>query len=99
MPWANNITSNTLVWLGQQRTTSVLDTQDAAAYGAEVDFQVDKYNIISYRYYKKLDWLFGIIGGAMLLFYIILWVPCNYISRTTHQIQNVNQLLLIDHTL
>lgn len=52
---------------------------------------------MSYRYYKKLDWLLGIIGGAMLLFYIILWVPCNFIARTIHQMNNVSQLLLINH--
>ncbi len=33
----------------------------------------------------------------MLLFYIILWVPCNFINKTIHQINNVNQLLLINH--
>jgi len=33
----------------------------------------------------------------MLLFYIILWVPCNFINKTIHQMNNVNQLLLINH--
>jgi len=50
---------------------------------------------MSYRYYKKLDWLLGIIGGAMLLFYIILWVPCNYINKTLHIIRNTESLLLV----
>ena len=49
---------------------------------------MNKFSVTSYRYYKKLDWLLGIIGGAMLLFYIILWVPCNYIAKTVHQITN-----------
>lgn len=95
MPWLNNITRNTLTWLGKSKTVSVFDPINAASQGIEVYFSLDNYNIVSYRYYKKLDWLFGIIGGAMLLFYLILWVPCNYIARTLHQINNVRQLLLI----
>lgn len=69
----------------------------ADSYGIEVNFSLDQYSVMSYRYYKKLDWLLGIIGGAMLLFYIFLWVPCNFISKTIHQMNNVNQLLLINH--
>ena len=56
---------------------------------------MNKFSVTSYRYYKKLDWLLGIIGGAMLLFYIILWVPCNYIAKTVHQITNAEKTLLL----
>jgi len=54
------------------------------------------HQIVAYRYYKKLDWLIGIIGGAMLLFYIILWIPCNFINKNLHKIRNTEELLLIN---
>ena len=38
----------------------------------------------------------GIIGGAMLLFYLILWVPFNYINRTIHQMRNTEKFLLVN---
>ena len=31
----------------------------------------------------------------MLLFYIILWVPCNFINKTLHQIRNTEAMLLV----
>ena len=61
----------------------------AVGAGIEVNFSLHKFNIMAHRYYRKLDWLLGIIGGAMLLFYIILWVPCVYINKTLHLIRNV----------
>ena len=58
---------------------------------------MDRYNIQAYRYYKKLDWLLGIIGGAMLLFYILLWIPCSYINRNRHRVDNVSHFLMMNH--
>ena len=97
MPWSNNLTKNGLTWLGQSFTLGQFSVEASSFFGIEVDFSLNQYSVMSYRYYKKLDWLFGIIGGAMLLFYIIFWVPCNYIARTLHQMNNVSQLLLINH--
>jgi hypothetical protein len=97
MPWINNITTNGLMWLGQTQTLYQLSIEESSKYGIEVDFSLYQYSVMSYRYYKKLDWLLGIIGGAMLLFYIILWVPCNFINKTIHQMNNVSQLLIINH--
>ena len=97
MPWLNNITEKGPVWLGRSQTLYQFSPTQSALNGLEIDWSFDKYHIASYRYYKKLDWLLGIIGGAMLLFYIILWVPCNYISRTKHKKDNVNHFLLINH--
>ena len=33
----------------------------------------------------------------MLLFYIILWVPCNYINRTRHKKDNVSYFMMLNH--
>lgn len=94
MPWLNNVTETTLIWLGKSQTFQINNPLDAASEGVKVYFTLNRYNLVSYRYYKKLDWLLGIIGGAMLLFYIILWVPCSYIARTAHEIDATHQLLL-----
>ena len=96
MPWVNNITKNGLIWLGSSIKLYQDPVEVSASWGIEVDFSLYKYGIDSFRYYKKLDWLLGIIGGAMLLFYIILWVPCNYINRNLHKINNVPQLLVFN---
>jgi hypothetical protein len=96
MPWINNITQSNLVWLGQIYTGYQLNPTQSAIYGVEVAFSEYIYQISSFRYYKKIDFLVGIIGGAMLLFYIILWAPCNYINKTLHKIRNAEALLLVD---
>lgn len=76
---------------------SILTPLSAAINGVQVTLTESKFSIIAYRYYKKLDWLLGIIGGAMLLFYIILWVPCNFINKRLHIMRNAESLVLIRH--
>jgi hypothetical protein len=73
----------------------LLGEASAAKNGVEVGFAPSDSNINSFRYYKKIDLMIGYIGGAMLLFYLILWVPFNYINKTIHQIRNTRSLLLI----
>ena len=86
-----------LVWLGDFTWQYILGTNEAASFGIGTYFNVDRNHLISYRYYKKIDYMFGLIGGAMLLFYLILWLPCNYINKTLHQMRNTESLLLV-HT-
>lgn len=88
MPWRNSKNVSNLVWLGEVYNLYLLSDQQAARYGATVYFNQEMYQIRTFRYYKKVDFLAGIIGGAMLLFYLILWVPCNYINRNLHKIRN-----------
>ena len=98
MPWANNLTTTGLVWLGRHFSLNQLTETQVLSAGLEVDFTLYQYNIDAFRYYKKLDWLLGIIGGAMILFYILLWLPCIFINRTIHKMNNVRQLFLINHS-
>lgn len=85
-----------LVWLGKIFGYSELGATDAAVFGVNSIFTLTKdLHLASYRYYRKLDWLLGIIGGAMLLFYIILWLPCNYVNRTLHRIANTEAIVLV----
>jgi hypothetical protein len=88
MPWLNNKVVSNLVWLGQMFTQFLFTLESGSRNGIRTNFGVGRYQIKSYRYYKKLDWLLGIIGGAMLLFYIILWVPCHYINYKLHIMKN-----------
>ena len=94
MPWVDFTTASGLVWLGQSMLVSQQKGGQAVTNGIEVNFSLNKYNVIAYRYYRKLDWLLGVIGGAMLLFYIILWLPCSYLNRTLHITRNVPYFLL-----
>ena len=84
-----------LVWLGQLNYRNIYGTHNAATYLLGTYFIVQREHIVSYRYYKKIDYILGLIGGAMLLFYLILWVPCNFINKTIHQIHNTEALLLL----
>jgi hypothetical protein len=94
MPWRNSKNTSNLVWLGQLYNYQLLLLEDAAQTGTYVAFSEYMYQIRAFRYYKKVDFLAGVIGGAMLLFYLLLWLPCNYINLTLHQIRNTENLLL-----
>jgi hypothetical protein len=95
LPWNNYQTKSYISWNGQFLTSRLLGEISASKNGVEVGFAPSDDNINSYRYYKKIDLIIGYIGGAMLLFYLILWVPFNYINKTIHQIRNTRSLLLI----
>jgi len=42
----------------------------------------------SFRYYKKLDFILGIIGGAVSLLYLLFWIVFSCINRSIQQIKN-----------
>lgn len=46
------------------------------------------------RYYKKIDWLLGVIGGGMFLFYLMFWAVFNYVNRSLLKIELANKLIL-----
>lgn len=94
MPWKNNKQTSYLVWLGDLIHDYALDPLEAGRYGIDVFLTQGQYQLRTFRYYKKVDFLMGVVGGAMLLFYLILWVPFNYINKTVHQIRNTHQFLL-----
>ena len=51
-------------------------------------------NNISFRTYKKLDWLLGMLGGGFFLLYLFFWVPCNYINTTKQKIETCKAMML-----
>lgn len=95
MPWKNIKNVSNLVWMGEMYNALLLDPITAARYGVVVSISNYLYQLRTFRYYKKVDFLMGVVGGAMLLFYLILWVPFNYINKTLHQIKNTENLLLV----
>ena len=63
-------------------------------YGYIVDiFTFTDYHY-SYRYYKKLDFLLGMIGGAVFLIFLFFWVPYSYVNRTLQKMKNAEELFL-----
>ena len=96
MPWKNYKDVSNLVWTGELVNDYLLSPYDAARNGVEIFLTPGENQLRAFRYYKKVDFLLGIVGGAMLLLYLILWVPFNYINKTIHQIRNTSQLILVN---
>lgn len=93
MPWYNNLTMTNLYWSGRIAGT-ILDESTLSTYGPQSLLVPLKYQLIAFRYYKKLDWMLGVIGGGMFLMFLILWVPCSYISRSMSKIERVRKVML-----
>ena len=53
--------------------------------GIRAGFVASRFQNQVFRYYKKVDWLLGIIGGAMFLFFIILYLPLYYLNQWSKQ--------------
>lgn len=87
MPWWNNNTYTHLFWTG---TSEGLDVQQQVIFtvGIFIDYFTDDEFRYSYRYYKKLDFLIGTIGGAIFLIFLMFWLPFSYINRTLQKMRN-----------
>lgn len=81
-------------WSGNYQGTKTLNVQSASTNGVQSTFTVTNSMQVAVRFYKKLDWLLGIIGGGIFLFYLIFWVIFNYFNRTWSKFHLANQLLL-----
>ena len=78
MPWRNNRNITTLNWDGEQQYV----VTNYNWYGVMFDDSLE----VAVRYYKKLDWLLGIIGGGMFFVFIIFWRLFNPINRWLQRI-------------
>jgi hypothetical protein len=81
MPWWNNNTVQGPYWMGN------VDGKDLTEVGtSSIGFYIDYYTFqqltIAFRYYKKMDFLLGMIGGTIFLLFLIFWVPINFLNRT-----------------
>jgi hypothetical protein len=60
----------------------------------KLNFVSSYYQNQVFRYYKKIDWLLGIIGGGMSLFFILLWIPLHYLNRSFQHSSYAEELLI-----
>ena len=47
-----------------------------------------------YRYYRKIDWLIGILGGGGILLFLIFWSCCYWVNRTYQKIDTAKALFV-----
>lgn len=97
MPWFNNVTYLYATWqgltIGRQLTGDQIATSGVGTF-----MTVDTIQNIVFREYKKLDWLLGMLGGGIFLLFLILWVPCNFISTIKEKVENCQSIVLIENT-
>lgn len=85
-PWKNNRNISTLSWNGEQRYR--------AGISAEYSVMFDDSQVVALRYYKKLDWLLGTIGGGIFFIFIIFWCLINPINRWLQRIELPSKFFL-----
>lgn len=87
LPWRNNQTYSSIYWDGG---ASGKDIPEAFVVnvGFIVDYYVKPVYYYAYRYYKKLDSILGMIGGACFLIFVLFWIPFSYINRTLQKMRN-----------
>lgn len=56
--------------------------------GIVADYTISVDYSYVYRYYKKLDFILGIIGGCVFLLFLIFWLPFSYVNRTLQKMKN-----------
>jgi Sec7-like guanine-nucleotide exchange factor len=81
MPWRNNKNITVMSYAGDYQGQAVLTTQTMSDNGVQQTLVVMSSLEVAVRFYKKLDWLLGIIGGGIFLFYLIFWVFFNFYNR------------------
>lgn len=80
LPWYNLQTVKAPAWYGST-VSSPKNTTITLGGGVRAGFAASKYQNQVYRYYKKADWVIGIIGGAMFLFFVVLYVPLHFFNE------------------
>lgn len=94
MPWRNMKYSSNLGFFGQQK--AVPRTAGLFIYTPfpQIDTIASNYQYQIFRYYKKEDWLLGVIGGSAFLIYLALWVVCHPINQALFRMYAAEELLL-----
>ncbi len=92
LPWNNFRKLSAPAWFGS--TSSVPKNVTATQSGVRVGISASRFQNQVYRYYKKADWLLGIIGGAMFLFYMVLYVPLHFFNSCQKRRRAAAELLI-----
>jgi len=79
MPWYNNQTYTFMAWDGI--TSGQYFQQDwITSLGIGTFLLHYPKTEIVFRYYRKLDWMIGMLGGGIFILFLLFWIPCNYIN-------------------
>lgn len=84
LPWFNYKQRTGPAWYGTMLGAPKISSS-TTLLGVRNGFVASRYQNQVFRYYKKVDWLLGIIGGAMFLFFIVLYLPFYYLNQWSKQ--------------
>lgn len=94
MPWRNMKYSSNLGFFGLQKAVPKASGANIYTPFPKVDAMASNYQYQIFRYYKKEDWLIGVIGGSAFLIYLALWVICHPINQALFRMNAAEELLL-----
>jgi len=85
MPWTNMKHVSNLAFYGLQRGTPKASNSIFTPLPRIAAIASNYQNLI-FRYYKKQDWLLGVIGGSAFLIYLSLWLVCHCINQSSFRV-------------
>lgn len=94
LPWRNYRNVTNLAWLGETTFAYQSDATAAISSGYTNYITFRNKKEINLRYYKKLDWLIGIIGGGCFLLFLIFWAVFHHVNRAFLKMELARALLL-----
>ena len=85
MPWTDMKYLSNLAFYGLQKATP---KAAASIYTPlpRIDTIASDYQNLIFRYYKKEDWLLGVVGGSAFLIYLSLWIVCHCINQSSFRV-------------
>jgi hypothetical protein len=95
MPWMNLRNVTTMNWNGDFEGKAALNFNEVGLSGFKDSLKVVDKVQYAVRFYHKLDWLLGIIGGGCFLFYVIFRFIFGYYDRCMAIIDLANSILLV----
>ncbi len=94
MPWWNNITNDYISWLGiTQGYNPSMST--ISFFGINAMIVTGEAKQIFFRYYKKLDWLLGMLGGGIFLIFLFFWFPCHTFAVIKQKVQQCQSIAIV----
>lgn len=85
MPWTNILSISNLAWFGLKKGSTKSSTNVYSPL-PRFDTIASNYQYLIFRYYKKEDWMLGIIGGGIFLIYFALWTVCHTFNRGLYRV-------------
>jgi hypothetical protein len=73
---------------------STKNTSNIFAPLPRFDTMASNYQNMVFRYYKKEDWMLGVVGGGIFLIHFMLWTICHTFNRGLSQVNAAEELLI-----